>query len=83
MLAAGAARRGGLDLRDVTVTGGGGVLLGAAAFAALVRERLAAFGVAALPLLDERAAAVGAARLAADWYNRREPQYTWVTRVTL
>lgn len=83
MLAASAARRAGLDLRSVPVTGGGGVLLGAEAFTALVRERLATFGVTALPLLDDRAAGVGAARLAADWHHHREPQHTWVTRVAL
>lgn len=83
MLASAALRHAGLDWREVTVAGGGGVLLGAPAITDQVARRCTSLGARPLHLLDERAAARGAARLARDWHERRQPQHGWVTHVAL
>ncbi|MBL9077551.1 MAG: hypothetical protein JNL08_08610 [Planctomycetes bacterium] len=83
MLAFAAARLAGLDPRDLDVAGGGGVLLGSPAVVDLLGRRLQAAGARPLRQLGERAAAAGAARLARDWHEHREPNHGWVTRVAL
>jgi hypothetical protein len=83
MLAAAAVRHADLDWRDMPVAAGGGVLLGAAAVAERLAQRLRSLGASQPRLLDVRAAARGAASLAQAWHERRSPQCEWVEHVAL
>lgn len=83
MLAVAVARRADLDLRDLPITFGGGVLLGAEGYRELVADRLGALGARPPQLLDARAAARGAAWLAGEWFARRQPAAGWVDHVAL
>jgi len=77
------ARRAELDLRGLSVTLGGGVLLQAPAITERLAQRLSALGTAAPALLEARAAARGAAWLAHGWHAGLQPQTGWVARVAL
>ncbi len=79
MVANAAVRQADLDWRELPVTFGGGVLTGVPSVRELVTERLRSFGAPAPQLLDEHAAARGAARLAQAWHQRAEPLCRWVT----
>jgi N-acetylglucosamine kinase-like BadF-type ATPase len=83
MLANAAVRQAELDWRDLAVGLGGGVLARGSAVAALLAERLRAFGAAPPHDIDPRAAARGAAWLAHGWHTRVSPQQEWVARVAL
>lgn len=83
MLAKAAVRRAGLDWRELPVALGGGVLAGVPPIAALLGQRLRAFGAGAPRMLAPRAAAHGAAWLAHGWFHRQQPQHAWVTGVAL
>lgn len=77
-----AARHAGLEA-DIDLAVGGGVLAGNASYAACVSELLAAQGFRAPRLLDGRAAARGAARLARAWHEGAQPLCGWVEHVAL
>ncbi|MFY9343176.1 MAG: BadF/BadG/BcrA/BcrD ATPase family protein, partial [Planctomycetota bacterium] len=83
MLANAAVRSAGLDWRGLAVAFGGGVLLQAPAISERLRARLATFGAASPRTIAPRAAATGAAWLAAGWHQRQSPQQEWVARVAL
>lgn len=83
MLANAAVRQAELDWRDLAVGLGGGVLGAESPVAALLAERLRAFGSSAPQHVDARAAARGAAWLAHGWHTRQSPQQEWVGRVAL
>lgn len=83
LLAGAAARSAGLEPRGLGVSLGGGVLQNVPAVTELLTRRLDALGFEGVTVLDGRAAARGAAWLAWGNHTGREPQRSWVRRVTL
>lgn len=83
MLANAAARSAGLELRGLRVSLGGGVLRNVPALTERLAQRLDSLGVVSTALLDDRAAAIGAAWLAHGASAGLEPQAAWVRRVAL
>lgn len=82
-LALAAARLADLEVAGLRVAFGGGMLLGAVAYATSLGTRLQERGFARHALIDGRGAARGAAWLAQGWARREEPQHGWVQRVAL
>ncbi len=83
MLGAAAVRTAGLSCTDLPVATGGGVLHGVPAIHERLAERLRSLGTRSPQTIAPRAAATGAARLAAGWHGRLHPEHEWVTRVAL
>ncbi|MFM1873956.1 MAG: N-acetylmuramic acid 6-phosphate etherase [Planctomycetota bacterium] len=83
VLALGAARQAGLDGDRIDLALGGGVLTAAPGYAAALGERLGSHGFAKARIIDGRAAARGAARLAMGWAKKEQPFCGWVDRVAL
>jgi hypothetical protein len=78
-----AVRSAGLEWSGLRVLAGGGVLQGSEPVRELLRQRVIGYGARSFDLVDERAAADGAAMLAAAWVLREEPLCRWVDDGTL
>ena len=83
MLGNAAVRTAGLDWNELPVAFGGGVLTGAPTIAESLTQRVRGFGSAVPRTIALRAAAHGAAWLAEGWHCRRQPQSSWVQRVSI
>ena len=83
MLANAATRQAALDWPDLSVTLGGGLLVGFDGVTALLRQRLAALGALPPSIADPALAARGAARLAQAWHSRQGPMADWVDDVSV
>ena len=78
-----AVRSAGLEWSGLRVLAGGGVLQASEPIRELLRQRVIGYGARSFDLVDERAAADGAAMLASAWARREEPLCRWVDDGTL
>jgi glucosamine kinase len=83
MLGSAAVRSADLQWAELPVAIGGGVLTGAPAIATRLGECVRVLGGRPPRTIEPRAAATGAAWLAARWHERRKPEYMWVQNVAI
>lgn len=75
-----AVRAASLDWNGLRVCVGGGALQGNERLRELLRARVAGFGARSFEVVDDNAAAYGAAVLASAWAGRQQPLCNWVDR---
>ncbi len=78
LVASAAVRAAGLDWHGLRVRIGGGALMGNEGLRKLLGSRVLALGARSFELVDDNAAAHGAAALASAWAKRQQPLCNWV-----